>query len=587
MVANYNSATAILRLHPQKLYHLLLLLLLTPCATPLTFRFPTFQQSNRIFTEGDAVIGNQYIHLNKENLRAESSTGSVGRATFYEPFLLRENSTGKLADFTTSFAFIIDERNMSFYGEGLAFFLAPWGSLLKRTLGKGSSLGLPVNSSVENVIEPSNDYPFVAVEFDTYRNSGPTVKDPDGNHVGIDINCLKSNITRAWNGGIVEAKLNRAWISYNSSSKNLSVAFTTFNDDTQEQKISYLSYMVDLNKYLPDWVIVGFSASSSTGAGSALHNIISWNFTSTELVDNEVLALSGREEIIFETPVPYPSPSSKVKARKRKKPLAVVIGSSIGGFILVCFLGLGLYNSCKKKATRTTDGNLKYLSQFFEGKSLKRFPYKELVLATRNFFEGEKLGEGGSGVVYKGYITYLNSYVAVKKISRGPKHGIDEYAPQLQKISRCMHRNLVQLIGWCHEKGELLLVYEFMPNGSLDSHLLKAESLLSWELRYKIVQGLASGLLYLHEQPLLHGNIKSSNVVVDSDFNAKLGDFGFRNGKEPQMITTGYMAPEYIDTRQLSKKSDVFSFGIVALEISCGRKLIDPKFGGSQVNMVE
>ncbi|BBH01740.1 hypothetical protein Prudu_012109 [Prunus dulcis] len=480
MVANYNSATAILRLHPEKLYHLLLrlLLLLTPCATPLTFHFPTFQHSHRLFTEVDAVIDNQYVHLNKENLRAESSTGSVGRATFCEPFLLRENATRRF------------HHKFRIHSSLMGKTEPPMGN---RTLGKGSSLSLPVNSSVENIIEPSNDYPFVAVEFDTYRNSGPTVKDPDGNHVGIGINCLKSNITRAWNGGILEAKLNRAWISYNSSLKNLSVAFTTFNNDTQEQKISYLSYMVDLSKYLPDWVIVGFSAS--TGAASALHTLISWNFTSTVLFDNKVLSLSGQEKIIFETPVPHPRLSSKLKARKCKKPLAVVIGSSISGFILVCFLGLGLYNSCKKKATRTTDGNPNDLIHEFEGNSLKRFPYKELVLATRNFSEGEKLGEGGSGVVHKGYITYLNSYVAVKKISRVPKYGpIDTYAPQLQTISRCKHRNLVQLIGWCHEKGELLLVYEFVPNGSLDSHLFKPESLLSWESRYKIVQGLASGL---------------------------------------------------------------------------------------------
>ncbi|XP_021826242.1 lectin-related protein-like [Prunus avium] len=122
--------------------------------------------------------------MTKENLHAESR--SVGRATYREPFLLRENATGKLADFTTSFAFIIDGKNRTSYGEGLAFFLAPNGSLLNRALGKGSSLGLPVNSSLENVIEPSNDYPFVAVEFDTYRNSWPTVKDPDGDHIAME-----------------------------------------------------------------------------------------------------------------------------------------------------------------------------------------------------------------------------------------------------------------------------------------------------------------------------------------------------------------------------------------------------------------
>ncbi|ONI28725.1 hypothetical protein PRUPE_1G157800 [Prunus persica] len=105
-----------------------------------------------------------------------------------------------------------------------------------------------------------------------------------------------------------------------------------------------------------------------------------------------------------------------------------------------------------------------------------------------------------------------------------------------------------------------------------------------------VVEDLASELLYLHEilqQPLLHKNIKLSNVMVDSDFRAKLGDFKFGNRKEPQMITKSYMAPEYINTGQLSKKSDVFSFEIVALEISCGKKPINPKFGGSQVNMVE
>ncbi|XP_021822549.1 L-type lectin-domain containing receptor kinase IX.1-like, partial [Prunus avium] len=332
--------------------------------------------------------------------------------------------------------------------------------------------------------------------------------------------------------------------------------------------------------------------SASTGANSALHNIISWNFTSTSLVDHESLALSGQEETKDETPVPAPGPTSKFKARKRKKPLAVVIGSSIGGFILVCFLGLGLYNSCKKKATRTTtDGNPNDLIHEFEGtSSLKIFPYEELVLATRYFFEGEKLGEGGSEVeIYKGYMTYLNSYVAVKKISRGAKHWIDLYAQQLRIISQCRHRNLVQLIGWCHEKGELLLVYEFVPNGSLETHLFKSESLLFWESRYRIVLGMASGLLYLHEggrQPLLHTNIKPSNVMVDSNFNAKLRDFGLGHRREPQMITTSYTAPEYF-IGPLRNKSDVFSFGIVALEISCGRKLIDPKFEGSQVDMVE
>ncbi|KAK9933933.1 hypothetical protein M0R45_021102 [Rubus argutus] len=172
-----------------------------------------------------------------------------------------------------------------------------------------------------------------------------------------------------------------------------------------------------------------------------------------------------------------------------------------------------------------------------------------------------------------------------------------EYAAEVRIISRLRHRNLVQLIGWCHEK-KLLLVYEFMTNGSLDSHLFKQKSLLSWEVRYKIALGLASGLLYLHqewEQCVLHRDIKSSNVMLDSNFDAKLGDFGLArlvdHGKPSQTTivagTRGYMALEYVTTGKASKESDVYSFGVVALEIACGRKPIDVSLEANQIEMVE
>ena len=148
------------------------------------------------------------------------------------------------------------------------------------------------------------------------------------------------------------------------------------------------------------------------------------------------------------------------------------------------------------------------------------------------------------------------------------------------------NRNLVQLIGWCHEKRELLLVYELQPNGSLDSHLFnKKNPPLNWETRFKIARGLAAALLYLHEeweQCVVHRDIKSSNVMLDSAFNAKLGDFGLARlidhdkGSQTTIIagTMGYMAPECVMTGRASKESDVYSFGIVALEISTGRRPI-------------
>jgi serine/threonine protein kinase len=156
---------------------------------------------------------------------------------------------------------------------------------------------------------------------------------------------------------------------------------------------------------------------------------------------------------------------------------------------------------------------------------------------------------------------------------------------------------LVQLIGWCHEREELLRVYEFMPNRSLDIHLFTGESLLIWAMRYKVAKGLASALLYLHEeweQCVVHRDIKSSNIMLDSNFNAKLRDFGLARlvdhlkGSQTVVLagTIGYMAPECVTTGNASKESDVYSFEIVALEIACGRKPIKHNAPEDQVVMV-
>lgn len=220
----------------------------------------------------------------------------------------------------------------------------------------------------------------------------------------------------------------------------------------------------------------------------------------------------------------------------------------------------------------------------------KRFSYTELAVATRYFSDEEKLGEGGFGSVYHGYLKDLNLHVAIKRVSKTSKQGKKEYASEVKIISRLRHRNLVQLVGWCHGGGELLLVYDLMPNGSLDTHIHNEKSKLPWPLRHEIVLGIGSALLYLHqdwEQCVLHRDIKPSNIMLDPAFNAKLGDFGLARlvdhgrGSHTTVLagTMGYMDPESMVTGRASTESDVYSFGVVVLEIATGRRplVIIPK----------
>ncbi|ONI12614.1 hypothetical protein PRUPE_4G174800 [Prunus persica] len=558
---------------------LLLLFLLAPCATSLDFSFPTFPSGiNTLSLEGDASLDG-FLRLTKSAVDDQKNF-SVGRATYSKPFLLRDDATGKLADFTTTFTFAIDSEGKTIYGDGLAFFLAPNGSALNTTIGKGGSLGLPTTTPVGN--ESTNLYPFVAVEFDIFHNLRTSIEDPAGDHVGIDVNSVKSKVTRPWNGSITEGQVNNASIRFDSASKNLNVTFTTYQNGVWVERD--LAYMVDLNEILQGWVIVGFSAA--TGSRTALHKIISWSFNSTSLIDeNAKNNTSGNGN------------NTSGNGINIGLVVGLVVGGCVllvGGFCLVWFI------FWKKGGTgESSDNDEDPIDEEFEkGTGPKKFSYKILAQSTNDFDEGEKLGEGGFGGVYRGFVKDLNSYVAVKRVSSGSRQGLKEYAAEVRIISRLRHRNLVQLIGWCHEKRELLLVYEFMSNGSLDSHLFKGKSLLGWEARYKIAQGLVSGLFYLHEeweQCVLHRDIKSSNIMLDSNFNAKLGDFGLArlvdHGKQSHTTvlagTMGYMAPECVTTGTASKETDVYSFGVVALEIACGRKPVDPKLGTSKINMVE
>uniref|UniRef100_A0ACD5UYI1 Uncharacterized protein n=1 Tax=Avena sativa TaxID=4498 RepID=A0ACD5UYI1_AVESA len=220
-----------------------------------------------------------------------------------------------------------------------------------------------------------------------------------------------------------------------------------------------------------------------------------------------------------------------------------------------------------------------------------RFSYKDLYYATQGFKSDNLLGVGGFGKVYKGVLPKSKLEIAVKRVSHDSRQGMKEFVAEVVSIGRLQHSNLVQLLGYCRRKGQLFLVYEYMPNGSLDKYLYHRDNTsrlptLNWTQRFRIIRGVASGLLYLHEEwekVVIHRDVKASNVLLDGEMNARLGDFGlsrlYDHGIDPQSTqvvgTIGYLAPELACTGKVTPFVDVFAFGIFILEVVCGQRPIE------------
>ncbi|XP_019174907.1 PREDICTED: cysteine-rich receptor-like protein kinase 5 [Ipomoea nil] len=209
-----------------------------------------------------------------------------------------------------------------------------------------------------------------------------------------------------------------------------------------------------------------------------------------------------------------------------------------------------------------------------------------IVQAVTNYFSPDnKIGEGGYGAVYKGMLPN-GQEVAVKRLSKNSTQGSEEFKNEIALVAKLQHRNLVKLLGFCLQGEEKILIYEFVLNKSLDYFLFDPEKkyLLNWFTRYKIIGGIARGILYLHEDShlkIIHRDLKASNVLLDGDMNSKISDFGLArifmfdqtHGNTSRVIGTyGYMSPEYVLHGLFSVKSDIFSFGVLLLEIITGKK---------------
>ncbi|KAL5660199.1 hypothetical protein ACJX0J_027324, partial [Zea mays] len=233
-------------------------------------------------------------------------------------------------------------------------------------------------------------------------------------------------------------------------------------------------------------------------------------------------------------------------------------------------------------------------------KTAKAFTFRELATATKNFRSDCLLGEGGFGRVYKGRLEN-GQLVAVKQLDLNGYQGNREFLVEVLMLSLLHHPNLVNLVGYCADGDQRLLVYEYMALGSLADHLLDStpdQVPLSWYLRMKIAYGTAKGLEYLHEKanpPVIYRDLKSPNILLDEKYNPKLSDFGLAKlgpveGKTHistrVMGTYGYCAPEYIRTGQLTVKTDVYSFGVFLLELITGRRAVDTSRPASEQILV-
>ncbi|KDP34511.1 hypothetical protein JCGZ_11061 [Jatropha curcas] len=244
-------------------------------------------------------------------------------------------------------------------------------------------------------------------------------------------------------------------------------------------------------------------------------------------------------------------------------------------------------SSNKSSITSKVDANV--------SSNLKSFSFSDLKNATKNFRSETMLGEGGFGCVFKGWLDEntlaptkpgTGIVVAVKRLKAESCQGHKEWLAEVNYLGQLRHENLVKLIGYCAESDSRLLVYEFMPKGSLENHLFRRDQPITWVTRMRIAIDVARGLSFLHglNANVIYRDLKASNVLLDSDYNAKLSDFGLaRDGPTGDNThvstrvvgTRGYAAPEYVATGHLTPKSDVYSFGVVLLELLSGRRAMD------------
>ncbi|CAL5417573.1 unnamed protein product [Camellia sinensis] len=558
----------------------------------LPFSPSTTTTNNNLTLFGDAHFINNSISLTQElnclsppsppsSSSSSSSSSGVGRAFYVFPIRFLDSSTNSTLSFSSRFSFrLAPSSSLCPFGDGFAFLITSKSYYVSLSDGY---MGLP-NQSFHGQDS------FVAVEFDTSFDS--SLGDINDNHVGIDVNSVVSLASiDAFSKGI-DLKSGRqmtAWVEYRDMEKTIRV-FVGYSQN--KPLIPLLVAQIDLSMQFKEFMHVGFSASNLRG--SATHLVDSWRFktygspssmTPMDIVEEGDCFLCSLGN----------SGDENGHMNKRVGELVLVLGglvafvisvSTVVVIVIVCLIR-------RRRRVNRRGCNEGRICRFQGNRIPKRLSLSAIKSATKGFNQKRIIGEGGSAIVYEGYLPSCG-LVAVKRFSQVNQIGSfhSHFTTEFETMVGCLqHEHLVQLQGWCCEGNELVLVYEYMANGSLDKILHKSNNaltvFLTWDRRLNIVLGVASALIYLHEEcerQIIHRDVKTCNIMLNDEFNAKLGDFGLAEVYEHSSITReatipagtmGYLAPEYVYLGVPTVKTDVYSFGVVVLEVASGKKPVD------------
>lgn len=527
----------------------------------IDFVYNSFNSSS-ISLYGNATIESHILTLTNETVF------SIGRALYPAKIATKQAASSYVLPFSTSFIFAMAPNKKYQPGHGIVFLFVP-GTGIE---GGEASQNLGLLNLTNNGL-PGNH--LLGVEFDVFKNE--EFKDISDNHVGLDVNSLVSEVAHDagyWPDDgqpfnplkMTDGKTYQVWIDYADSRINVTMAPTGI----KRPKQPLLNATLNLSQVFQDEMYVGFS--SATGQLVESHKILAWSFSNTNFSLSDALISRGL-------------PSFELPEDPMYKEKGFIAGMTVGLFILLLVGSLVsvvlIKNSQRRKKEREEmeDWELEYWPH--------RITYQEIEAATKNFSDENVIGVGGNGKVYRGVMSG-GAEVAVKLISHQNSEGMREFISEISSLGRLKHRNLVGLRGWCKkEKGSFILVYDYMENGSLDKRIFDCDEskMLNCEDRLRIVKDVASALSYLHdgwEVKVLHRDIKASNVLLDKDMNARLGDFGLARMHDHGQVaattmvvgTVGYMAPELVKNGRASIQTDVFGFGVLILEVICGRQPI-------------